>query len=190
MEARVPLGSSSFLPRASRLSSFAHSSVLHSVASLETQIEDLQTEASRLLRALDTQKEAFERERVELAKRVDVLAKDQGEKEREIEALRVKLQGFTDYDEIKRELEIMKVRGVAHPLFFPLRQYADHRGPTYSTLSLQDSTSTKSRADPPSPTSKSVCRIRMRTRRTSSEESRWRTCSWRRTGSFRTKSRR
>lgn len=82
----------------------------HSVAALETQISDFQTEATRLLRALDTQKESFERERVELAKKVDVLGKDQGEKEREVEALRSKLQGFTDYDEIKRELEIMKVR--------------------------------------------------------------------------------
>jgi homeobox protein cut-like len=86
-----------------------------SVAALETQISDLQTEATRLLRALDTQKESFERERVELAKKVDVLGKDQGEKEREVETLRSKLQGFTDYDEIKRELEIMKVRFLPFP---------------------------------------------------------------------------
>ncbi|BGP17055.1 hypothetical protein JCM10213_000307 [Rhodosporidiobolus nylandii] len=78
------------------------------VEALETQISDLQNEATRLLRALDTQKEAFERERDELAKRVEVLEKDQETKEREVEGLREKVKGYGDYDEIKRELEIMK----------------------------------------------------------------------------------
>ncbi|GAA5824549.1 hypothetical protein JCM11251_000470 [Rhodosporidiobolus azoricus] len=78
------------------------------VESLESQISDLQNEASRLLRALDTQKESFEKERDELTKRVEVMEKDVQESTREVEGLKEKLKGYADYDEIKREVEIMK----------------------------------------------------------------------------------
>ncbi|BGP40941.1 hypothetical protein JCM10449v2_004906 [Rhodotorula kratochvilovae] len=78
------------------------------VEALESQVSDLQTEASRLMRSLDAQNDAFEAERADLVKRVDVLERDQLVKDREIEAAREKIRQYADYDEVKRELEIMK----------------------------------------------------------------------------------
>ncbi|GAA5979753.1 hypothetical protein JCM11641_004077 [Rhodosporidiobolus odoratus] len=78
------------------------------VATLETQVDDLQTEASRLLRALDSQKLSFDKEREELAKKVDVLERDETNGAKEVDGLRERLKGYADYDEVKRELEIMK----------------------------------------------------------------------------------
>ncbi|GAA6034575.1 hypothetical protein JCM8097_005404 [Rhodosporidiobolus ruineniae] len=83
------------------------------VEALESQVSDLQTEATRLLRALDSQKDSFERERDELTRRADTLERDQAVKEREVEMLREKVRGYADYDEIKRELEIMKYVEIA-----------------------------------------------------------------------------
>lgn len=62
------------------------------------------------MRSLDAQKDAFESERAELVKKVDVLERDQQVRDREIDALKDKVRQFADYDEVKRELEIMKVR--------------------------------------------------------------------------------
>ncbi|GAA6043951.1 hypothetical protein NBRC10512_004870 [Rhodotorula toruloides] len=78
------------------------------VGVLEAQVSDLQTEATRLIRSLDSQKEAFESERSDLQKKVGQLEKDQAAKAQEIETLGEKVKQFADYDEIKRELEIMK----------------------------------------------------------------------------------
>jgi len=73
-------------------------------------VSDLQTEASRLMRSLETQKDAFEAERAELVKRVEAFERDQQVLNAEIEQARDKIKQFADYDEVKRELEIMKVR--------------------------------------------------------------------------------
>lgn len=73
-------------------------------------MSDLQTEASRLMRSLETQKDAFEAERAELVKRVEAFERDQQVLNAEIEQARDKIKQFADYDEVKRELEIMKVR--------------------------------------------------------------------------------
>lgn len=62
------------------------------------------------MRSLDAQKDAFESERADLVKKVDVLERDQQVRDREIDALKDKVRQFADYDEVKRELEIMKVR--------------------------------------------------------------------------------
>ncbi|GAA5981296.1 hypothetical protein JCM5350_006091 [Sporobolomyces pararoseus] len=78
------------------------------VAALESQITDLETEASRLIRSLDLQKEMLETERAESSKRIEALEKDQVEKDREIESCKERLKQFGDYDELRRELEIMK----------------------------------------------------------------------------------
>ncbi|EGU12038.1 hypothetical protein RTG_01920 [Rhodotorula toruloides ATCC 204091] len=78
------------------------------VGALEAQVSDLQTEATRLIRSLDSQKEAFESERSDLQKKVEQLEKDQAVKAQEIETLGEKVKQYADYDEIKRELEIMK----------------------------------------------------------------------------------
>jgi homeobox protein cut-like len=88
------------------------------------QIAELEAEASRLLKALDQLKEAkSESERV-LQRKVDEAVKDAAtqvicssnldlssayDQATEIESLRGKVKQFGDYDEIKRELEIMKV---------------------------------------------------------------------------------
>lgn len=91
--------------------SFTHVSfdAFYRVTVLESQITDLETEASRLIRSLDTQKELLETERASSSKRIEALEKDQVEKDREIESCRDRLKQFGDYDELRRELEIMKV---------------------------------------------------------------------------------
>lgn len=62
------------------------------------------------MRSLEAQKESFAFERAELVKRVEAFERDQDVLSREIDAARDKIRQFSDYDEVKRELEIMKVR--------------------------------------------------------------------------------
>ncbi|POY71026.1 hypothetical protein BMF94_5952 [Rhodotorula taiwanensis] len=78
------------------------------VETLESQVSDLQNEASRLMRSLESQKEQFDKERIDLRKSVEVLEKEQMTKEAELASLRDKMRQYQDYDELKRELEIMK----------------------------------------------------------------------------------
>ena len=87
-----------------------NSVILPSVTALEAQIADLQTEATRLIRSLDSQKDATDQQAKAAAKRVDELTKEVEVKTKEIEMYKARLKQFADYDEIKRELEIMKVR--------------------------------------------------------------------------------
>ena len=79
------------------------------VESLETQIVDLQSESTRLLRSLDTQKEEASREVAMAGRKVEELSRDNIAGEKEITTLKQKLKQYADYDEVKRELEIMKV---------------------------------------------------------------------------------
>lgn len=79
------------------------------VRGLESQIADLQTEAERLLRSLDVQKEDAKRQAEASQKKEEELSKSNATWKAELESLREKVKGFSDYDEIKRELEIMKV---------------------------------------------------------------------------------
>lgn len=78
------------------------------VAVLESQITDLQTEASRLIRSLDTQKETTDQERRELDRKVEDLTRERDAKLKEVEGYKDRLKQYADYDEVKRELEIMK----------------------------------------------------------------------------------
>ena len=80
-----------------------------SVESLETQVVDLQTESTRLLRSLDTQKEESSREVAVTSRKVEELSRENAAGEKEITTLKQKLKQFADYDEVKRELDIMKV---------------------------------------------------------------------------------
>lgn len=74
----------------------------------ENHIAELEAEASRLLRALDQSKEAkAEVERGE-KRRLHDAARESAQQATEIENLRTKVKQYSDYDEIKRELEIMK----------------------------------------------------------------------------------
>ncbi|KAK8853171.1 hypothetical protein IAR55_003872 [Kwoniella newhampshirensis] len=78
------------------------------VKALESQITELEAEASRILRALDSVKEAkADSERV-AKKQVEDAAKELAAQSVEIESLKSKVKQYSDYDEIKRELEIMK----------------------------------------------------------------------------------
>lgn len=79
------------------------------VKSLEMQISDLQSEAERLLRSLDLQKEEAERQKDQAAKREQDLSKSSEAAKAELDTLREKVKQYSDYDEVKRELEIMKV---------------------------------------------------------------------------------
>lgn len=78
------------------------------VKSLESQISELEAESSRLLRALDSMKEAKAESERELKKKVGDSGKENSSLTTEIEVLKSKVKQFGDYDEIKRELEIMK----------------------------------------------------------------------------------
>jgi homeobox protein cut-like len=82
---------------------------------METQISDLQTEASRLIRSLESQKDASDLASKEVRKKVDELVRERDGVTKDLEALREKITLYADYDEIKRELEIMKVRPPSLP---------------------------------------------------------------------------
>ncbi|WVQ84708.1 hypothetical protein IAT38_006864 [Cryptococcus sp. DSM 104549] len=78
------------------------------VKALESQIAELEAEASRILRALDSVKEAkAESERL-AKKHAEEAAREIASQGAEIESLKAKVKQYADYDEVKRELEIMK----------------------------------------------------------------------------------
>lgn len=80
------------------------------VKALEAQIEELHSETSRMLNTLEAQKDAATRERQERERREEEVKRHAATTEAEIKLLRSKVQQYSDYDEVKRELEIMKVR--------------------------------------------------------------------------------
>lgn len=82
------------------------------VRSLENQVAELQSEASRLLRSLDFQKEEAAKRDEENQKRLAAVHASQSKAQGEVDGLRAKVRQLADYDEIKRELEIMKVSWV------------------------------------------------------------------------------
>ncbi|KAF8638030.1 hypothetical protein AX16_010662 [Volvariella volvacea WC 439] len=79
-----------------------------SVKALQAQIEELETETDRLSCALDTLKRNTAEEAEGHSKHIDELQKEIRNKSRETEQMKLKLKQYSDYDEIKRELEIMK----------------------------------------------------------------------------------
>ncbi|KAG0144756.1 hypothetical protein CROQUDRAFT_659572 [Cronartium quercuum f. sp. fusiforme G11] len=78
------------------------------VRSLEAQITELQTEAARLLSTLESQKELISQTQLEKSQQEAEYTKRIKKLEDEISILRSKVAQYADYDEIKRELEIMK----------------------------------------------------------------------------------
>lgn len=84
------------------------------VRSLEGQVTDLQKEATRLLRSLDIQKEEAAKQAAHAKRRHDELSKQGETSQTELTSLRNVVKQFSDYDEIKRELEIMKVCRLAY----------------------------------------------------------------------------
>jgi homeobox protein cut-like len=128
---------------------------LHSVRGLEAQISDLQAEASRLLRNLDFQKEEAARLQREHAKRDEERDAEFGQRTADAETLRERLEQYADYDEVKRELDIMKVRRAAafslRKRRLPLAQYVEFAGLTLDDEDLDDSISVTSSVRMPDP---------------------------------------
>ncbi|KAH9949595.1 CASP C terminal-domain-containing protein [Amylocystis lapponica] len=75
---------------------------------LEVKVTELESETDRLSQALDAQKAATADAQGAAAKKIEEAAKELQRKSGEVEQLRQKLRQYGDYDEIKRELEIMK----------------------------------------------------------------------------------
>ncbi|GAA97019.1 uncharacterized protein L969DRAFT_105582 [Mixia osmundae IAM 14324] len=75
---------------------------------LELQLEETQSETSRLLKSLDSQKEEAARAADLSLVRLEAGQMERAALEAEIETLRQRLASHDDYDEVKRELEIMK----------------------------------------------------------------------------------
>lgn len=63
---------------------------------------------------MDAQKAAAAANDSSASKKIEELSRDLQKKAVEIEQLKQRLKKYADYDEIKRELEIMKVGGRAH----------------------------------------------------------------------------
>lgn len=93
----------------STTSSSNSASTTDRIASLQSQIADLEGETERLQRALESQKAAAAEAEKEKERRVEELKEEVRRRGVEVDGLRKKLDGLSDYDEIKRELDIMKV---------------------------------------------------------------------------------
>ncbi|KAI0780119.1 CASP C terminal-domain-containing protein [Fomes fomentarius] len=74
----------------------------------ESKIADLESETDRLSQALDAQKKATGEAQTAAARKADELGREVQKKVAEVDQLKSKLKQYADYDEIKRELEIMK----------------------------------------------------------------------------------
>ncbi|EJU04049.1 Golgi vesicle transport-related protein [Dacryopinax primogenitus] len=78
------------------------------VKALENQIAELEAETARLLQAFDAQKEARLEAESSARRKIEEFTRDVSAKDAEVESLRHKLKLQADYDEVKRELQIMK----------------------------------------------------------------------------------
>ncbi|KAG6920313.1 hypothetical protein DXG01_005082 [Tephrocybe rancida] len=78
------------------------------VKSLETQIAGLEGESEHMSRALEAQKALTSQAEAAAAKKTDELTKEIQKKVGEVDQFKQKLKQYANYDEIKRELEIMK----------------------------------------------------------------------------------
>ncbi|CAL1706846.1 unnamed protein product [Somion occarium] len=78
------------------------------IKDLESKITELETETDRLSQALDAQKAATADAQAKAARQLEESAKELQKKTVEVDQIRQKLKQYSDYDEIKRELEIMK----------------------------------------------------------------------------------
>ncbi|TFK25166.1 hypothetical protein FA15DRAFT_737942 [Coprinopsis marcescibilis] len=78
------------------------------VKSFEAQIADLEAESERLSRSLENQKALTSEVEKNGLRKAKEITDELSRKATEIETLKQKLSKFSDYDEIKRELEIIK----------------------------------------------------------------------------------
>ncbi|KAI0949581.1 hypothetical protein AcW1_009144 [Taiwanofungus camphoratus] len=78
------------------------------VKDLESQIAELESEIDRLSHSLDMQKADTQEAQAVAARKVEEAARELQKKSGEVDQLKQKSKKYSDYDEIKRELEIMK----------------------------------------------------------------------------------
>ncbi|KZS93958.1 hypothetical protein SISNIDRAFT_453667 [Sistotremastrum niveocremeum HHB9708] len=78
------------------------------IKTFESTIESLENSQEKLSRALDNQRDIAADAERQLTRKIEALERDVSSKASEIENLKRKISRFSDYDEIKRELEIMK----------------------------------------------------------------------------------
>ncbi|GJJ06327.1 hypothetical protein Clacol_000518 [Clathrus columnatus] len=78
------------------------------VHSLETQLSEAEAECTRLSKALDTQQQTALQLELTFERKLNEATKKIGAFDLEVENLKKKLRQYSDYDEIKREVEIMK----------------------------------------------------------------------------------
>ncbi|KAI1794075.1 CASP C terminal-domain-containing protein [Ganoderma leucocontextum] len=78
------------------------------ITEYENKIADLETETDRLSQALEAHKAAAEEAQTVASKKVEEFGREVQKKTAEVDQLKAKVKQYADYDEIKRELEIMK----------------------------------------------------------------------------------
>ncbi|KAI0268768.1 CASP C terminal-domain-containing protein [Gloeopeniophorella convolvens] len=78
------------------------------VKDLQSQVTSLELEVDRLAQSLDVQKAAMVAVEASARKAAEDRTRDASNSAHEIEQLKQSLKGYADYDEIKRELDIMK----------------------------------------------------------------------------------
>ncbi|KAH9839474.1 CASP C terminal-domain-containing protein, partial [Rhodofomes roseus] len=78
------------------------------IKEFEAKVTELESETDQLSRALDAQKLATADAKATVTKKAEESARELQKKSAEIDQLRAKLKQYNDYDEVKRELEIMK----------------------------------------------------------------------------------
>ncbi|PFH53829.1 hypothetical protein AMATHDRAFT_73241 [Amanita thiersii Skay4041] len=78
------------------------------VETLESQVSALEAETERLSRALESQKLVASEAQISGVRRVEEISREINKKAAEIDHLKSRLKHVSDYDEIKRELEILK----------------------------------------------------------------------------------
>ncbi|KAJ6499051.1 CASP C terminal-domain-containing protein [Mycena sanguinolenta] len=115
------------------------------VKSLESQVADLEVESERLSRALEAQKHAASDAELSGQRKREELSRDIQTKSTEIDQLKQRLKQYADYDEIKRDLEIMK-----YVEFAGLDEDADEDegGKNESGLQLPNPNAQKANAQP------------------------------------------
>lgn len=87
-----------------------HEPLSFRIQTLESQITELQRETARLLSTLEVQKNTIDEYQAQSSKMETEHTRQTKKLEQEISALKEKVAQYADYDEIKRELEIIKVK--------------------------------------------------------------------------------
>jgi homeobox protein cut-like len=79
---------------------------------LEMNFRSLELEYDSLAQRLEHIQEEHKTEKEGIDKKIKTMEKDLSRRQEEADALKMKLRSLDDYDEMKRELEILKVTGL------------------------------------------------------------------------------